>query len=610
MRGALGWPVDRPISSEGAHAVSTFANVGRWAALVAAVLLLNQSLTFYNIWPTPKIRWQGHVSIELAACVLLLIAATALVGRVSKVGLRALAALWVTLVVGRYAETVAPALYGREINLFWDVRHLSAVTAMMADSASSRVVLAVTVGAMLGLAVLYAAARWALGRVADAAAGPVGAIGTIGPVGTIGAVGTTGQAGLTGLWPRRVLGAGAAGLVALFIGQQAGVLASAVPGFSPLVSKAYAHQARILFTQLTTRHTPTLASRQSTGSDLARVRGADVYLVFVESYGAVSYDRPAFTAGLAPARAAFDAAVRDTGREVVSAFVDSPTFGGSSWLAHVSLMTGVEARDEDTNVVLMAQQRDTLVTTFARRGYRTVALMPGLRQQWPEGAFYGFDHIYDTKQLDYRGPRFGWWTVPDQFALARLDVLEAASAVASASPRFVFFPTTSTHAPFGPTAPYQPDWQRVVSEEPYDKAEVERALALKPQYFDLGPGYVRAVSYAYASIGGYLRQHPDRDFVMVMLGDHQPAAAVTGEGATWEVPVHIIASRPEVLDALRARGFRSGLTPQRPRLGPMQDLLPTLLDAFGKGPEKQLEAIGSGLTRRSRPTANLSRARR
>ena len=82
-------------------------------------------------------------------------------------------------------------------------------------------------------------------------------------------------------------------------------------------------------------------------------------------------------------------------------------------------------------------------------------------------------------------------------------------------------------------------------------------------------------------IAGYLRKDADSDFVMIVVGDHQPAAAVTGEGASWDVPVHIIASRPAVLDRLLAHGFREGLTPQRPVLGRMYQLLPILLDAFG-----------------------------
>jgi hypothetical protein len=207
--------------------------------------------------------------------------------------------------------------------------------------------------------------------------------------------------------------------------------------------------------------------------------------------------------------------------------------------------------------------------------------MPGLRHPWPEGAFYGFDTIYGTAALGYAGPHFGWWEVPDQFALARLDELEAARS--SESPFFLFFPTTSTHAPFAPTAPYQPDWPRVVSAEPYAAPDVRQALAFEPDYFNLTPSYVSALTTSFATLGGYLRRHPTRDLVLVLVGDHQPAAAVAGEGASWDVPVHVVASRPEVLDALVARGFSTGATPARRAVGPMHTLLPTLLASFGDG---------------------------
>ena len=63
----------------------------------------------------------------------------------------------------------------------------------------------------------------------------------------------------------------------------------------------------------------------------------------------------------------------------------------------------------DANVLLMAQKRDTLATAFAQHGYRSLAIMPGLQEHWPEGAFYGFGGIYGATELDYRGPPFGWW---------------------------------------------------------------------------------------------------------------------------------------------------------------------------------------------------------
>ena len=544
--------------------------------MLVAIVLLNLSLTFYNVWPTPRIRWQGHISAELAAVIVGLAVwlgasrATALgdgIGVRRRV-VRVLAAVWVALVIGRYLDVMAPALYGRPINLYWDARHLSAVASMLTDSIPAGVLAGVLAAVVAGLGVAYLAARWAWAAVG---------------------------ASLAHAWDRRILGTVAAVLLAAWGVERVSGFTPAHPQFSPTVSQAYWRHARILGTQLVRHSAAVVTSRAATQSDLQHVRGADVYLVFVESYGAVSYDRRDVVERLAPQRARFDADVRESGRQVVSAFVDSPTFGGSSWLAHVTLMTGVEARDEDTNVLLMSQQRDTLVSTFARQGYRTVALMPGLTKRWPEGAFYRFDHVYDTAQLAYAGPRFGWWTVPDQFALARLDLLEREQQRDAQGTRFVFFPTTSTHAPFGPTAPYQPDWARVVSDDPYAAPDVKDALAHTPNYEDLGPSYANAVSYAYSSIGGYLRRHADRDLVMIMLGDHQPAAAVSGENASWDVPVHVIASRPELLDRLRAHGFHDGMTPPRRAIGPMHELLPTLLDAFGnRSQNRNLTPVGVG----------------
>jgi hypothetical protein len=258
--------------------------------------------------------------------------------------------------------------------------------------------------------------------------------------------------------------------------------------------------------------------------------------------------------------------------------VESPTFGGSSWLAHISLMSGVEVRDPDANALLMAQKRETIVSTFKRRGYKTIAMMPGLWQAWPEGAFYGFDEIYGGPRLEYMGPQFGWFDIPDQFALAKFDAEEA--GIEPRAPIFMFFPTISTHTPFRPTPPYQPDWQRMLTNRPFEQAPLDNAFDQQADWLDLGPSYGDAMAYAYATLTGYLRTNPGRDMVLIVLGDHQPPALVTGEGAPWDVPVHVITSRRAVLDRLRAYGFRPGLTPMRPDIGRMHKLLPVLLDAF------------------------------
>jgi hypothetical protein len=70
---------------------------------------------------------------------------------------------------------------------------------------------------------------------------------------------------------------------------------------------------------------------------------------------------------------------------------------------------------------------------------------------------------------------------------------------------------------------------------------------------------------------------------MVWVGDHQPAASVSGAGAGWEVPVHIVTSDRSLLERFIALGFAAGLEPQRPALGGMHDLTTLLLRGFGGG---------------------------
>jgi len=67
---------------------------------------------------------------------------------------------------------------------------------------------------------------------------------------------------------------------------------------------------------------------------------------------------------------------------------------------------------------------------------------------------------------------------------------------------------------------------------------------------------------------------------MILIGDHQPPAGVSGKGAPWRVPVHVIGRRAHVFERLAGHGFRPGLEPQQPSIGGMHALVPVFLDAF------------------------------
>jgi hypothetical protein len=318
-------------------------------------------------------------------------------------------------------------------------------------------------------------------------------------------------------------------------------------------------------------------------SSLSLITNSDVLVVFVESYGRVAYDRREFFQALAPARAALAAAVSDTSRGIVSGYVQSPTFGGGSWLAHLSFLSGLEMRDASSAQLLMTQTRRTFGDALAERGYRRVALMPGLKLDWPEGIFYGFDRIYDDAALEYRGPAFGWWRIPDQFSLAKLDELEVAPRAEQTSahqPLFIFFPTITTHTPFRPTPPYQADWSKMLTAQPFDAAPLQQSLSQLPEWSNLAPGYTDALAYSLQTLAGYLRKQPRDNLIVIVVGDHQPPAMVTGTNATWDVPVHVITSNPALLDTLKGCGFGSGVVPGPETLGKMHELGPSLLYAF------------------------------
>jgi len=580
--------------------VRAFSRIAGLATLVAALWLLNAALTFHNVWPTPAIELRGEWSVEVALLVLGLAAWTAWRSPPGRVLVAALAAIGVLFALARYAEVTAPALYGRGVNLYWDARHVGGVVGMLVQVAPAWQV----GGALAAAGLALGAGGWLLGlcvvRIAraldPAAPAPFDA------------------------WARRVLIGGATAVLLLFAADRAGALPDRGFGnFAIPVTQTWAWQAALLggswLANLDTQAlvaaagdadaagragvaTPGVAGEAgaAVAIPVLRIPGAagprpDVYVVFVESYGAVAWQRPDIAARLVESRAQLAAAIARSGRGVVSAWVRSPTFGSGSWLAHASLITGTEVRDGDDYARLLLRPRLNLTDAFRQDGYRVLALMPGLRQDWPEGDYFRFDAIYGATQLDYQGPEFGWWRIPDQFALAKLDQLELARAVpASRAPRFVFFPTISSHMPFRPTPPYQPDWDRVTGPAPYGE-EAARAIAQAPEWTRLGPAYGDSLAYAQRTLAGYLERRRGEPLVMLLLGDHQPPAAVSGEGAIHDVPVHVVADRPEVLEALLARGFVPGLDPSGPAIGPMHALGPMLISALGTTSRSPAPAI-------------------
>jgi hypothetical protein len=539
---------------------------GRPRALrgLLALLGLNLLLSFENWWPTPAIKPDWRLAPELVALWVLLLFAVRLWGEVSRRLVVGLSLVYLLLVLGRYVDVTAPALFGRTINLYWDAPQLPRFLAVVGQH--------LAVWQSLVLAFVAALAVWSLYRLIGLAVGVAAR-----------------HAAPLAIHSRTALAATAAavGLVSL---NAAGVQAT-WPLVSKPVTPTFVRQADILITAYSpTRLAAALPPSPAFDSDLAALRGSDVKLIFLESYGATVFDDPESLARLAPSRESLAKAVSETGRQVVSAFVRSPTFGGASDMAHLGLLSGIDLSDPLRHDLLLTTQRPTLIDLFRAQGYETFGFYPALSWDWPEGVFYRFDRLVDGPDLGYRGPHIGPWWIPDQYAVARFDEIHPIDV--RTPPRLLFFATINSHFPFAPLPPYQPDWSKILSAHPFDDADVARALAEETDWTNLRPAYLRAIEYTYAWLAGYLRRPAPRDYLLVLIGDHQPVAGVSGPGASWDVPVHIVTSDENLLRRFEALGFRRGLEPPRPIIGAMHDLTRMLLEAFD-GRRARVESMGS-----------------
>lgn len=523
--------------------------------IALAFLVLNFLATFVNVWPTPWVQPEARIGPEVIGLWLVILLLVGVLGALGR-GLIGLLTLFVlAIAVGRYADVTVPALLGRKMNLYWDAYHLP----RFLDVASQ----ALAWWQIVGIIAAVIAGFWLLARLIGAA------------VRTLAIHAAP-----------RALRSPAAWLATLVA---VGVVTAdllKVPAASPFVAgpvmPVYWRQADLLLAAaLPSRREQVLPPSPPLESDLLALNGAEVKVVFLESYGATTYDRADIAEVIGPARERFAQAAVAHGRQVLSAFVTAATFGGASDLSHLSFLSGIDLTNPLRHDVLLTSSRPTMLDTFEAAGYRTIGLYPAMSWAWPEEAFYDFDHYHDAPSLDYRGPRLGLWHLPDQFSLARINEIYPPDP--NGKPRFIFYPTINSHIPYQPRPPYQPDWSRVTSADPFPQEAVEAALAEEIDWRRLYSGYLSTMEYTFEWLTGYQALPQIRESVLVAIGDHQPGGGVTGPNASWNVPVHIVTSNRAIAERLRRHGFTDGIDPPRDSIGHVSALNQILLDVFDSG---------------------------
>lgn len=316
---------------------------------------------------------------------------------------------------------------------------------------------------------------------------------------------------------------------------------------------------------------------------LTGLRGKDMMITFIESYGRSAIEDPVMAPGVDATLTAENKKLTDAGFAAKSGWLTSATYGGSSWLGHSTFLSGLWISNQQRYRTVTAGERLTLPGAFKKTGaWDTVGVMPGVQKAWPEQSFYGIDKLYDSRKLGYKGPKFSWSTMPDQYALTAFERLVHSKK--HDKPLMSTIILTSSHQPWAPIPELVPQDQ-VGDGSIYNAIEKagKKAADIITDSAKSKVEYGKSIQYSVSSLINYLVQYGNDNTVLIFLGDHQPISRVSGNHASRDVPVSIVAKDPKVLDKIADWNWADGLQPK-------QDTPVWKMDAFR---DRFLTAYGS-----------------
>ena len=326
---------------------------------------------------------------------------------------------------------------------------------------------------------------------------------------------------------------------------------------------------------------------------LTGLRGKDVIIAFVESYGQAAVQGTSFSPGVDAFLRRSTASLARAGWSMRSAWLTSPGFGGVSQLAHSTLQSGLWVNTELRYAELVASRRFTLSDAFDKAGWRTVSDSPEDDIVWPPGtSFYHFDKLYSRLNVGYHGPAFSYASMPDQYTLAELQRRELGPGH---KPVMAEIDLVSSHYPWAPLPTMVP-WNKVGNGSIFDPmpARSESPLTVWRNANTVRQFFGRSVQYSLAALTSWVTELNDPNLVLVLLGDEQPAGPISRTGASHKVVASIIARDPSVFRQIASWHWQDGLLPGRSApLEPMDAFRNQFLNTFSRASSQPAPAHGT-----------------
>jgi hypothetical protein len=330
----------------------------------------------------------------------------------------------------------------------------------------------------------------------------------------------------------------------------------------------------------------------------------NVYLLFVESYGRVLYERPDWRDVYIEKLHSEEKKLTAGGFHFASNFSISPTWGGGSWLAYTSAIYGLHIGSQPQYLTLKDRygtktpHYPDLGTYMRQQGYHyfwTTALSDELGDKaWTAyKGFYNVDDWLRFSDLEYKGPLFGWGPAPaDQYTLAYArDV-----AMAEHQPLFMFYLTQNSHFPFQPLPAMVEDWHEMGEPKKSPAAVDVDSIS----HAELRAAYFAAVMYDLDMLTDFVLNHAHEEAVFVLVGDHEPPA-VSRRSDGYETPMHVISRDPAFIANLKQYGFHDSTLVIPDEFTPIYHesiyslLVRTLNQTYGVNPQQAPDYLAHGV---------------
>ena len=304
---------------------------------------------------------------------------------------------------------------------------------------------------------------------------------------------------------------------------------------------------------------------------LPGIADRNIHLAIVESYGMTVYTNEHHFRRLQQFYIDQERLFTEAGYTVFTHGYDSTTFGGTSWLADASLLTGIDIHTQAIYDQIVKNETPNMLHLLRDRGYTTILSAPGTKFMTSEyTGFYTFSEYFLYDDFEYTGPFFTFGRLPDQYQLFYIDtIIRKRRSEGNPGPFFVEYILCSSHVPWNYIPPYIESWEGFNNGRVYyDRSRntwYENSWAAGSELFE---GYTHSIRYSLESVFGFARSQLDENDILIVIGDHQPKFPVSEKDAAFGVPVHIISKDRGVLLPFTRFGYEEGLFP------PVSDSLP------------------------------------